>query len=84
MLTYIMIVRREEFKKHKKADEKFLVMFFREWSSYAGQLEQQSPMEGASGLGADLTKDLVRAMTDEQKVQLLKLKEEAGKPYRDG
>lgn len=45
-------------------------------------LQQQSPVAGS--LGSPLPKDSVQAMTDEQKVQLLKLKEEAAKPYMDG
>lgn len=73
---------REEFKRHKKAEAKWLVNFFQEWTSYAGMLEQQNPVAGA--VGSPLPKDAVRAMTDEQKVQLLKLKEEAAKPYMDG
>ena len=45
-------------------------------------LETQHPLQGP--LGQPLAKDAVRAMNDEQKVQLLKLKDEAAKPYKDG
>lgn len=76
------IVCREEFRRHKKAEAKWLESFFTEWKSYADMLQQQSPVAGS--LGAPLPKDAVKSMTDEQKVQLLKLKEEAAKPYMDG
>lgn len=75
-------LRREEFKRHKKADAKWLTMFYREWNQYVAQMEQQSPIAGP--VGSNLPGEAVKAMTDEQKIQLLKLREAAAKPYKDG
>lgn len=73
---------REEFKRHKKADAKFLTAFFKEWNGYVEMLEQQSPAMGT--LGRDLDPAAVANMTAEQKEQLARLKTEARNPYRDG
>ena len=68
--------RREEFRRHKEADEKFLPAFFREWESYVEQLEAQAiSFDGAEAFGAHLDPGTVEAMTPEQKEQLVKLKE---------
>jgi hypothetical protein len=53
-----------------------------EWAAYVRQLEAQSVAAGP--LGAALEPAAVRALTDEQRAQLAKLKEEAEKPWRDG
>jgi hypothetical protein len=63
---------REEFKRHKKADAKWLVNFYREWNDYVAMVEQQKVVDG--NLGAELSPDHVAAMSDEQKAQLNSLK----------
>lgn len=68
---------REEFKKHRKADAKFLAAFFREWEQY---LSQVAKPEGAEG--RDLAPEHAGALTPEQKEQLAKLQQEASKLLR--
>jgi hypothetical protein len=70
---------REEFRRHKKSEAKWLVAFFREWNGYAQQLETQRVMDGE--IGANLGPEADRALSPEQREQLLKLRAEAGKPY---
>lgn len=69
--------RSEEFKKHKKADAKFLGSFFAEWTSYVEQIEKQSVAEGNIGISLDPA--LADALSEEQRAQLSKLREEAEK-----
>jgi hypothetical protein len=65
--------RREEFRRHRNANEQFLVGFEREWRSYVETLRDQE----AAAVGADLPADVLLAMTDEQRAQLHKLKDQA-------
>ncbi len=74
--------RREEFRRHKKADQKWLVNFYREWDEYLRQLAQQSVAAGS--LGRDMAPELVSQMNDEQKQQLQQLRTEAAALYKDG
>jgi len=76
---------REEFRKHAKTDAKWLGAFFTEWRAYAGTLERADPAApaGAAGaVGADLAPDALRALTDEQRQMLDKLKAEADEAWR--
>jgi arylsulfatase A-like enzyme len=73
---------RDEFRKHTSAKEKFLGPFFREWDRY---LEMLTSTNAAGGtLGADLGPDAVAALTDEQKEQLSRLRQEVHKPSAEG
>jgi len=81
-LTALPPSRSEEFKRHKKADAKFVASFFAEWTAYLRQLEAQSAAAGP--LGAPLDPALVGSLSEEQRAQLGKLREEAEKPWRDG
>lgn len=73
---------REEFKRHKKADPKWLKNFFTEWNAYVADLEKQKIMEGP--VGKDLSPDAFQALSDEQKAQLATLRNEATHLYKDG
>lgn len=76
---------REEFRKHAKTDAKWLGAFFAEWGAYAETLERADPTAapGAPGaVGADLAPDALRAMTEEQRQMLDKLKAEADEAWR--
>ena len=61
---------REEFKRHKKAEAKFLTSFFAEWENYVDTLEQQDTLEK---VGKNLDSGTVETMSTEQKQQLAKL-----------
>lgn len=75
--------RREEFRQHRSAKEGFLRPFFREWDAYLVQLS--APGGGAGGRpGADLPADAVAQLSDEQRAQLARLREEAERPMRSG
>jgi hypothetical protein len=71
---------REEFRRHRNANEQFLVGFEREWRSYVDTLRGQAPAE----VGEDLPTDVLLAMTDEQRAQLHKLKGQTGALPLDG
>lgn len=61
---------REEFKRHKTAEAKFLTSFFAEWENYVDTLEQQNTLER---VGKNLDSGTVETMSTEQKKQLAKL-----------
>jgi hypothetical protein len=90
LLTTFIPRRRDEFKRHKKADAKFLVSFFGEWEGYLRTLQTQSVAGGGggggagSGLGRELSGEERAQLTDEQRVQLDKLRKEATGLYKDG
>jgi hypothetical protein len=67
---------REEFKRHKKADPKWLGSFFREWESYLKTIESQSAAAEA-GVGRNLGPEEVAALNEEQQLQLAQLQKEA-------
>jgi len=64
---------REEFKRHKSAEERFLTSFFSEWENYATTLAKQKSVEK---LGENLDEGIVETMSKEQKQQLAKLLQE--------
>ena len=83
---------RNEFKMHKKAEEKHLSGFFSEWETYleqlkmttrakeaaiTGSLDRDDPSASVFQFGRDLPQDA--QLSDEQKQQLEKLKEEISK-----
>ena len=67
---------RDEFKKHKAANPQFLKQFFNEWEQYVTMLEQSQDQRK---IGRDIDPSLVAMMTDEQRLQLNALKENARK-----
>lgn len=86
--TYV----REEFKRHKKADAKWLQSFFTEWDKYLIMIQQQTNLSSLSSvdaqsssstIGSDLPASTVQRMTDEQKQQLNQLRNEAQNLYRN-
>lgn len=63
----------KEFRLHKKADAKFVQSFMAEWRHYAATLEAQQTLEV---VGAPLDPHMLGTLTDEQRAQLSKLREE--------
>lgn len=65
---------RNEFKAHKAAKEEHLIPFFREWTGY---LETLSIRSGS--FGADMERQDIGALNEEQRQKLSQLKDEAEK-----
>lgn len=65
---------RKEFRLHKKADAKFVQSFFAEWRHYAATLEAQQTLEV---VGEALDPQMLGTLSDEQRAQLAKLRQEA-------
>lgn len=65
-------LRREEFKRHKAADAKFVAGFLQQWQTYTEQLSQQPP----GHFGADLDTTDAKLLNDEQREQLEVLRTE--------
>ena len=59
---------KEEFRKHRNADPKFVANFMEEWSTYLVMLQQQ---EG--NYGVDLNRDQISDMNEEQLEQMKEL-----------
>ena len=75
--TYV----RSEFVAHRDASTSFAAQFERQWRDYLTQL-RVTPEDGP--VGREMTADEVGALSDEQKVQLLKIREQAaGAPKVD-
>ena len=66
---------REEFRRHRGAKEEHLSPFFKEWRGYLDQVQGASISNG--DFGADLDRDTLQNLTDEQKTNLAKLEMEA-------
>lgn len=75
---YAPPARSEEFKRHKKANAKFVATFFTEWGNYAATLERQAGA-AAGELGVAMDPHALATMSPEQQDQLQKLREEARK-----
>jgi hypothetical protein len=73
LFEHSLMTFREEFKRHKNADQKFVGMFLQEWTSYLDNLKMSSS-EGF-GVGRSLTDEQIAALSPEQREQLQKLKE---------
>jgi len=71
---------REEFRAHRGASAAFLVEFERQWRDYLQQVLR--PEMHDQGLGREMTAGEVAALNDEQKVQLLKIRENAVGPAK--
>lgn len=65
---------RAEFRLHRGASETFMPQFERQWRDYLTTL-RRAPTEGT--IGRQMTSEEVAALSDEQKVQLMKIHEEA-------
>jgi hypothetical protein len=50
--------------------------FIAEWEKYVAELEQQAPAAG-TGIGRDMDPGTMAGLSDEQRAQLAKLREEA-------
>ena len=76
---------RAEFRRHKGASEEFLPVFLSEWESYLASLRQQTASFGqqTGAIGAEIPSETIGAMTDEQKQQLLNLREETRRPIEE-
>lgn len=70
---------KAEFRLHREAEPQFAAQFDRQWRDYLGQLLRPSA-DGAPGRA--MTEDEVAALSDEQKVQLLKIHEGAAGPAK--
>ena len=70
---------RAEFALHRDAEPNFIVQFERQWRDYLTQLRQPA---ADGGFGRAMTEEEVSALSDEQKVQLLKIHEGAAGPAK--
>lgn len=69
---------RHEWKQHKAADAAFVRTFHREWEQYLHVMRVQAQTAAAAGsLGRDLDQAQVAQLNDEQRAQLLQLREAA-------
>ena len=71
---HFFLPRRKEFRLHKTANAKFVQSFFAEWRHYAATLEAQQTLEV---VGTPLDPQMLGTLSDEQRAQLAKLREEA-------
>ena len=69
---------KTEFRLHRGASSEFLAQFERQWRDYLTLVTKSSH----ESLGRELTPTEVAALSDEQKVQLLRIKEEAVGPSK--
>ena len=65
---------RNEFALHRKAKPEHVVKFYAAWDEYLEGIRQKG-----SGFGADLDAQAEKALSDAQREQLIKLKEETRK-----
>ena len=72
---------RTEFALHRDASADFKVQFERQWRDYLTTLKLQDPHADGK-IGREMTPEEVGALSDEQKVQLLKIREEAKGPAK--
>ena len=69
-----------EFKKHKSAKPQFIPGFVAEWTRYIELVEAQVSPAGkidVKPVGRELSADELRALSEEQRVQLKTLRQEA-------
>lgn len=82
---------KSEFRQHRDAKPDFVAGFIAEWENYAEQLLSQQVAAGtlaaegsaSARLGADLDTDTMQQMTEEQQVQLHRLRAEAERAGRE-
>lgn len=65
-----------EFRQHRGASSSFLAQFERQWRDYLMLVRR--PADGR--IGRNLTPEEVAALNDDQKLQILKLREQAAGP----
>ena len=70
---------KAEFELHRDASANFAVQFERQWRDYLITLRASNPDDAAS-IGREMSDDEIAALSDEQKVQLLKIREQAAGP----
>lgn len=69
---------RAEFHRHKTATQpEQVAQFYREWEKYLEQIQMTSRGSSSGGVGKDLPDGV--SLTEDQKVQLARLREEASK-----
>ena len=68
---------KAEFKLHKGASESFLMQFERQWRDYLTTLKL-SNADGA--IGREMTAEEIATLSDEQKIKLLEIRENAAGP----
>lgn len=70
---------RAEFKKHKGAKPQFIPGFVAEWTRYVELIEAQAAATASatSPIGRELSPSELGALSDEQRVQLKTLRQEA-------
>ena len=74
---------RSEFMQHKGAKPEFVEQFMEQWSEYAVMLESQESQGEDIDFGKHMTEDEFDALTDEQKVQLQKIRREASSLHKE-
>ena len=75
---------RSEFMQHKDAEPEFVEQFMEQWGGYAEMLESQRARGDDIEFGKHMSEEEFNAMTDEQKVQLQKIRKEASSLHKDG
>jgi hypothetical protein len=69
---------RHEWKQHKTADAAFVTQFHREWDRYLTMMRVQASTAGSTGkIGRDLDDEQLRLLNEEQRTQLMQLREAA-------
>ena len=75
---------KSEFRQHKQAEPEFVKNFLQQWTQYADTLSTQRPSTAMStsdasekSLGVDLENEVVENMSEEQQLQLQRLRVEA-------
>ena len=64
---------RDEFHKHKNAEEKFLEGFYSEWKNYLSMIKGEAN-DLNNNLTGEMPPEAMMTMTPEQKAQLAKLR----------
>mmetsp|Transcript_10861 Transcript_10861/g.13593 ORF Transcript_10861/g.13593 Transcript_10861/m.13593 type:complete len:108 (-) Transcript_10861:457-780(-) len=73
--TYV----KKEFRDHQEAKAEFIGPFIREWTKYADSLEHQASQ--GSQFGRDLDEETISKLSEEQRMQIQRLRQDAG-PFR--
>ena len=79
-----VVFLKSEFRQHKQAEPEFVNNFLQQWTQYADTLSTQRPLTAMStsdasekSLGVDLENEVVENMSEEQQLQLQRLRVEA-------
>ena len=70
---------KAEFQLHRDASADFKVQFERQWRDYLTQLRRGDPEadNGTSAIGREMTADELGALSEEQKIQLIRIRDSA-------